>query len=165
MSVLFRITGDQEAAEYLRGLPDHIAFAVMDKLQNQAAQISARIKQKLSGEVLRVKTGRLRASAFAQVYFAKRMITMTVGSRGGVSYAALHEFGGVGLRIPAMVPTKARALSFVVGGARIFAMRTRAHSAIVPERSYIRSTLDEMTPDIVAAVQEGVDEAVSGRGR
>jgi len=57
---------------------------------------------------------------------------------GDVKYAAIHEFGGT---IPPhqIVPDKAKALAFLVGGKQAFAARVQLPAATMPERSYMRA--------------------------
>jgi phage gpG-like protein len=64
-----------------------------------------------------------------------------------VKYAAIHEFGAV---IPPheIVPDKAKALAFLVGGKQAFAARVNLPAVTMPERSYMRSSLAEMADDI-----------------
>jgi len=163
MSMIFSMRGDQEAVSYLRGLPDAVQQVVLAKMQGLASSISDRIKQKLSGEVLNVRTGALRNSIYARIYDSPGSVSLSVGSRGDVPYASLQEDGGVvqhpGVqRTRGMVPMPMKtAYGALVG----FSMKTRAHEILIPARSYVRSTLDEMMPDINNAILDAVTEAAS----
>jgi hypothetical protein len=59
----------------------------------------------------------------------------------------MGEFGGI---IPPheIVPDKARALAFLVGGKQAFAARVNLPAVTVPERSYLRASLAEMADEI-----------------
>ena len=52
-----------------------------------------------------------------------------------------------------IVPVKGQALAFMVGGVLRFARKVEHPGSLIPERSYLRSTLDEMSGDIVAALR------------
>lgn len=60
---------------------------------------------------------------------------------------SIHEFGGT---IPPhqIVPDKARALAFLVGGKQAFAARVQLPAVTMPERSYMRASLAEMAEEI-----------------
>jgi phage gpG-like protein len=109
----------------------------------QLAVISAEgiAKQKVSGPVLRVQTGRLRASiTHRMIKNGPSEYLARIGSN--VEYAAIHELGGT---IPAhrVVPVKARALRFVVGGAVVFARYANIPAIQMPERPYLRPAAQE----------------------
>ena len=74
----------------------------------------------------------------------------TVGSFGDIKYAAIQEYGG---RTAAheILPDKASALAFIVGGAMRFARRVEHPGSIIPERAYLSVHLEEMRAEIVAA--------------
>ena len=76
-----------------------------------------------------------------------------------VKYAAIHEFGGT---IPPhqIVPDKARALAFLVGGKQVFAARVNLPAITMPERSYMRSSLAEMAGEIHDELDVAVVEAI-----
>ena len=161
MSMLFQLRGDSTVIEFLQSYPARVQDVILRKWQEAATRISDRIKQKLSGEVLHPKTGRLRASIVARVYAGKSHVTLSTGSRGDVPYAALHEYGGTVL-IPPIVPIKASVLRFYTGYAKVFARHTAAHLVNIPERSYVRSTMDEMIPSFSDLL---IDAAIEARSR
>lgn len=74
-------------------------------------------------------------------------VAVRLATSADVKYAAIHEFGGV---IPPqqIVPDKAKALAFLVGGKQAFAARVNLPAIAMPERSYMRTSLAEMADDI-----------------
>jgi hypothetical protein len=58
------------------------------------------------------------------------------------------------------VPDKAKALAFAVGGKQVFAARVNLPAVTLPERSYLRSSLAEMTGEIVEGLSDAVVEAM-----
>ena len=159
MSVIFRLRGDEEMSRYIRDFPDALQGFIRLRFSQLASAISARIKEKLSGEVLNIQTGRLRASIFAATYYSKNHVSVSIGSRGDVPYAAIQEYGG-DVFIPKsgdfILPKNKAALS-IYGQCKAYA---RAHSIHIPESSYIRSTISEMEPDFQAGLVEALDDAV-----
>ena len=119
------------------------------------------IQDKLAGQVLNHRSGRLQQSIQQKVDSNATSVTGTVYSAGDVKYAAIHEFGG---QIPAheIVAKNAQALAFMMGGKMVFAKRVNWPGATMPERSFMRSSLADMRDEIVQkmtqAVQEGAKE-------
>ena len=75
-------------------------------------------------------------------------VLVRVFSSGDIKYAAIQEFGG---HTPAhdIVPNKARALAFTVGGRMVFAKVVHHPGSTIPQRSYLRSSLADMENQIV----------------
>jgi len=95
--------------------------------------------------------------------FAETRAPSTVAIGATVSsdapYAAIHEYGGV---IPAreILPQSARALAFPWRGQQRFLKRVQLPAVTMPERSFMRSALEETAPDIRAALARAAFEAV-----
>ena len=145
----------------LSSLPNRMALLLGAKVSELTIQLATRVRQKLSGQVLNVRSGDLRASIFENVVTTSTSVTGTVGSSGDVKYAAIHEYGGT---IPAhdIVPNKAMALAFIWQGKQRFFRRVHIPDVQMPERSYLRSSLAEMVGDIRGGLQEAVQEALDG---
>ena len=118
-----------------------LAIALGDKVRDE----------KLSGEVLNARSGALRASIVGEASVEGDSIVVRVGSAGDVKYAAIHEYGGK-TAAHEILPVKANALAFIAGGALHFARRVEHPGSVIPERSYMRSSLEEMTADILATL-------------
>lgn len=111
------------------------------------------VEQKLTGQVLHVRTGTLRRSITYAMHEDASGITGTVGTN--LDYAAIHEYGGT-INIPEIRPRRVKALHFYVGGAEVFAARTRPHTVTMPERSFLRSSLKERAEAFQAAVRDAI---------
>ncbi len=84
-------------------------------------------------------------------------VVASVASEGDVKYAAIQEYGGK-TSAHEILPVKAQALAFVVGGAQLFARRVEHPGSLIPERSYLRSSLDDMRDEILAALADAATE-------
>ena len=142
----------------LAATPDRIRDELSSKANALAADLQGKIQQKLSGGVLNQKSGALLRSIVATVDDSSANIFVTVAT-SDIKYAAIHEFGGL---IPPhqIVPDKAKALAFIVGGKRVFAARANLPAIAMPERSYMRSSLAEMADEIEEGLSEVVAEAM-----
>lgn len=128
----------------LRDLGDGARQRLFAAVTEQAVIFQQVVREdKLSGQVLNAQTGNLRDSIFQTVTDGPEGVTAEIGS--SVIYAAIHEFGGI------IEPVNAPVLRFEVGGQVIHAMRV-----VMPERSYLRSTLGERAAIIRAALLDAV---------
>lgn len=142
------------ASTALEGTPGRLRDALSEKANALAADLAGKIQQKLAGAVLSPRTGALARSIMTTIEESAANISVTIATSGDVKYAAIHEFGGT---IPPhqIVPDKAKALAFAIGGKQVFAARINLPAVTMPERSYMRSSLAEMA----GAIREGLSEA------
>ncbi|MGA7385080.1 MAG: hypothetical protein WBW81_10470 [Methylocella sp.] len=141
------------------------AQAVQDALLGQAdalrGALEARIQQKLSGEVLKTRSGALAASIVSSIKNDGSDVSVSISSIG-VPYAAIQESGGK-TAAHDIVAVKAKALAFSMGGERIFAKSVHHPGSTIPARSYLGSSLAEMSDDIEANFKQAILEAL-GQG-
>jgi phage gpG-like protein len=146
------LIGDRELIARLSAAPGGLRQGIARAVTRLGFQLESRVKQKLSGEVLNVRTGVLRSSVNTRIQETASEITASVGTN--IKYGRYHEYG-----VPhswEIRPKSARVLAFQAGGASIFAARV-IHPPL-PERSFLRSALREMRTKI----QEGLREAAVG---
>jgi phage gpG-like protein len=167
---------------HLTQYPERLATSVVRVMNRLTIMVQARVKEKLSGEVLHVQTGTLRRSINQEVRASGSagMIEGIVGTN--VEYAAAHEYGFDGTvsvrahvrRISTAI--KSQALQSATGKAATIARwvgresknqyvkgyaDVAAHSMHmhVPERSFLRSALKEFEPVINIELQKALLEA------
>jgi len=147
------------ASAALAEMPERLRAALAEKANALATELQAKIQQKLAGEVLNTRSGALARSIVATIEDVSGNVAVSIASNGDVKYAAIHEFGGT---IPPheIVPDKAKALAFAVGGKEVFAARVNLPAVTMPERSYMRSSLAEMADAIGDKLTEAVVEAM-----
>jgi phage gpG-like protein len=144
-------------------LKKNIHNAVVKKSMELALRLEAYVKEnKLSGQVLNVRSGNLRRSIQSKVTQSiddKDVVDITVYSDGSVPYADIHEYGG---HTPPHIitPVQAQALSFIYEGKRVFAKIVHHPGSIMPERSYLRTSIAEMTPTIRDEIENTVNDAI-----
>jgi phage gpG-like protein len=137
-------------------MPGAVQSGIARAVTRLALELEVLVKRKLSGAVLRVRTGVLRSSIHNRVDQTSTSVTASVGTN--VSYAKFHEFG-----VPhpwEIRPRAARALAFEIAGQTIFAARV-IHPPL-PERSFLRSALREMEPRIRAELEAAVMQVTRG---
>ena len=156
------VTGADETLARLTAAP----AAIQAALRAKAADLAERLRRhvvddKLSGQVLQARSGALRDSIAAEVSAEGDGFTATVFSTGDVKYAAIQEYGG---KTPAhlIVPSKAKALAFTIGGGTVFASRVNHPGSQIPARSYLRSALADMAGDITGELKAAAVSALGG---
>ena len=120
--------------------------------------------QKLQGQVLHKRGGKRSSNLSGHIgqrttLIGEQYVITRVGVFGGVPYARIHEYGGT-IDIPAV---SGKLMVFqsneLVGqslydapasrGGMVFTRKHKAYTVIMPERSYLRSSLAENRDDIV----------------
>lgn len=150
------LVGDRAVIAQLDSMPDTVRVALRQKIRALALRLQTHIQRdKLSGQVLNVVTGALRRSIHNTVTEDKYSVTGRVMSSGDVKYARIHEFGGK-TRAHDIYPRKADALSFMMGGRRVFAKVVHHPGSQIPERSFMRTGLADMSAEIVRGMKEAI---------
>ncbi len=157
------LEGAEALGARLDGLPAAGLAAIAAKSAELAQRLLERVERKLSGEVLRTRSGALAASigVGGPTIDDARLVT-TLYSEGELKYAAIQEYGGV-TSPHDILPSRAKALAFLADGQQVFARHVHHPGSRLPERSYLRSTLTEMAADIEAGMKAAVIEAMRGK--
>ena len=154
------LVGDEQLLERLRALPDAINSGLARSITQLGIDLQRNVRQdKLSGQVLRSRTGALKSSIDLRVDQGARFVSASVFS--DLRYGATQEYGFAGT---VSVRASLRRIREAFG--RPIAEKTssvRAHNRRMdlPERSFLRSGLEDVTPAIRAAVEAGLAEATS----
>ena len=155
-----QITGTEEVKAKFAGGGTNVRQALREVIQSSVISMEASVKEKLSGPVLRNRTGRLRNSVTSRVEDAGSQIIGTVGAN--TPYAAAHEYG---FRQTVVVREHLREITEAFGRPLRFpvAVTVRSHDMDMnlSQRSYLRSTLAENAPGIVRLLRIAVKEALA----
>jgi phage gpG-like protein len=136
--------------EQLESKASRLHEVLFTKVQALTLQLQTKVIGKLSGDVLRVRTGILRGSVNTQTTTDGTKITGTVSSSGGPAfYGRIHESG-----VPhawQITAVKSRALAFQLGpkaeARKIFAKHV-THPAMAA-RPFMSTTLEENRQAII----------------
>jgi phage gpG-like protein len=114
-------------------------------------------KEKLSGQVLKNRTGTLRRSINYKIETTQHSVYGTVGTNK--EYGAIHEYGYHG---PVNVREHLRMIKQAFGRSinpREITVQAHTRQVNLPEKSFLRSALKEMEPEIInkltAAAERG----------
>lgn len=161
-----RIAGAETVMSQLTSLTPQIKGRVKNAIQNLTTDLLRHVKEdKLSGQVLKNQTGTLRRSINQKITEMDGAVIGSVGTN--LSYARAHEFG-VDMTMQVTVRehmrrVKSRDTSFVLRAFNGDKMRNRTMDTLgttvvhsfqrnqhikLPERSFLRSAMDDMRPEI-----------------
>lgn len=137
--------------------------AVHDALLEQANALKdvleAQIQQKLSGDVLQLRSGTLLGSIVSSIENDGDEFSVSISSIG-VPYAAIHEFGGK-TSAHEIIARNTKALAFVARGHQVFAQQVHHPGSPIPARSYLVSSLTETQHDIMSGFKRSIVDALS----
>jgi phage gpG-like protein len=153
------VQGLEEAAAQFDAYPAALQVALSAKATELAGALADLVKNdKLSGAVLNARSGALSDSIAVSVAADGDGVLASVGSEGDVKYAAIQEYGGK-TSAHEILPAKGDVLAFVSGNAQHFARRVEHPGSVIPERSYLRSALDDMKDEILDGLADAATEA------
>ncbi len=157
MSAL-EVRGLEETSARFDAYPAALQAALGAKATELATALTDLVRNKLSGAVLNTSSGALRNSIAASVTADADGVLASVGSEGDVKYAAIQEYGGK-TSAHEILPVKGDVLAFVAGDGLHFARRIEHPGSVIPERSYLRSSLEDMKDEILAALAGAAADA------
>ena len=162
--ITFTITGDGPTLERLTVIQSELFSRLERKINLLNTRLQQKIQnEKLSGQVLQQRSGKLKRSIEvipASIDRVSGVVSGGVQGAGGPAfYGKFHEFGTT--RSYEIVPVTKQALSFLIGDKRVFAKRV-THPPI-QERSFMRSSQEEMKEEIISGLQQTVQQLLSAK--
>lgn len=154
-----RVVGIDQVTIRIASIPPKLRQNLRVAVEKGNVLLVASTKEKLSGPVLRNKTGRLRRSINSRITETPNSIVGTVGTN--VVYAAVHEYGFDGIvtvREHLRMIKQAFGRSIVPKEATVREHPMHMH---LPERSFLRSSLRENAGALRALLQQAVAQSIA----
>lgn len=151
------VVGKEQVIARFSSMKGKIHNKLLKVIYTLALQLEAHVKQdKLQGQVLNHRTGKLQSSIQNDVKETGSSITGRVYSNSSVNYAAIHEYGFHGEE---QVRSHIRDTVF---GRKVDPFTVPAFTRMMnmPERSFMRSSLSDFRDKIIGDMSEAVSEAV-----
>lgn len=174
--ITVRLVGDSALLVRYGTIPKRVEGALRQAIEDLSITLQRTVKQKLSGEVLNTVTGNLRSSINRQIYGEGAALSASVGTN--VIYAAMHEYGFTGdetvrahirrnreqmSRATKTYTNKFGTISKHVAQTGKYGRSTGAVAVgsftrhmVMPERSFLRSSLQEMAPTIRKTITKAI---------
>jgi phage gpG-like protein len=143
------LVGDKAVIRSLKEQQLRVVSGVERVVMRLTMKLLRLVKIKLSDDVLHVRSGRLRRSINAQFVGSGARIQGQVGTN--VPYGRVHEYG-----LTVTVDEHMRLVKKAWGRSLKTPVQSvvKAHSVHYPERSFLRSALREMGPEIRSELEE-----------
>lgn len=159
-----KITGSNEVIAKLGELPGKVRVAAKSSLDMWALELAGYIKaDKLSGQVLNRRSGNLSSSVYPDKA-SDTGTTISAGARAGldVPYAKAHEYG-IQRNVVVSAYFRMQTMAWGKPMATPREVLVNQHSSYInlPERSYMRSALQDKAPDGIAELRAAVKEAIT----
>jgi len=156
------LEGDQETIARFTLFGANLRTQLEKKVRSLTMDLVKKVKEeKLSGQVLNKKEGRLSRSITPSFESTDTGFTGIVGTN--VSYAARHEFGFTGSEdVKPFTRMMTQAFGKPVKSPRMIQVRAFTRKVNYPEHSFLRSSLNEMREDIRAEIEQTVRETTTG---
>lgn len=158
-SKFFVAIDDSRLKSRVDGWPSKLRKAVFDEVTRLAIMVQSFVKSpNLSGLVLHNRTGNLRRSINQEVTQSGNRTEAVVGTN--VEYAAAHEYGFNG---NVTVKAHLRVIKQAWGkqiAAKTVNVRAFTRAQRTPERSFLRSALARLRPQITGGLERAVKGAL-----
>lgn len=153
------IGGDVLAA-VLRSYGGKVQTAIVQSIGRSALRLQSEVMDnRLSGQVLNIRTGNLHRSIHQQVTSSGGLVVGEVNTN--VRYGVAHEYGFAGtVNVKASMRQIRQAFGRPLKSPRYVQIRAHSRNVKLPERSFLRSALRDMKPEIEADLQKSIKGAL-----
>lgn len=163
MEIHGTVENAKEVVGNIMDVADRIRAEVHVQMEDSMVELYMYITgAKLSGQVLNVRTGRLRAAVGSRVYESgDEVIGEVYVPLDKVPYARLQEMGGK-TKAHIIRPKVRKALRFIgADGDEVITSLVNHPGSVMPERSFMRSGLHDMTTRILNDLNDAIARAVN----
>lgn len=158
--IQFQVLGGDTLAFTLRQYAPKIQSALESSIGKATLRLQGYVMaNKLSGQVLNVRTGNLRRHIDQFVNVSDKQITGLVGTN--VRYGVAHEYGFSGtVTVKAHMRLIKQAFGKPLKQPRYVQVKAYSMNVKLPERSFLRSALRDLQPQIEANIQQAIQGAI-----
>lgn len=155
-----RLVGDDALLAWLRSTPDAIASGIARAITQLAIALQRNVQEdELSGQILAARSGSLRSSINFRIDEGSAEISATIFSDS--KYAHAHEYG-----FAAVVDARAslRRITEAFGrpiSEKMINVPAYHRRMELPERSFLRSALEDMDPEIRDEIEAALRDALT----
>lgn len=157
MKISAQVVGEERLMSNLGRFPESVKQSLIREVTKISIDLQRKvISQKLHGQVLQQRSGRLARSINQRVVQEDLKVTGSVGTN--VSYGRIHELGGT-FKVAEHMRMMRQAFGKPMKDPRM--VTVRAHTVTFPQRSFLKSSLDEMRGAIVSRLSAAAQTAAS----
>jgi phage gpG-like protein len=154
------LAGEERVLARLRDMPAAINSGLVRVITKLGIDLQRKVQQdELTGQMLTARSGSLKSSIDLRIDQAATAVTATVFTDS--PYAAAHEYGFAGtVNVRASLRRITEAFGRPISGKTI-SVRAHSRRMDLPERSFLRSALEDMAPAIRDEVEASLRETVT----
>lgn len=153
-----------ELQQRLAQLPDALQSQLLDGSQTLAQSLAQNVRDdKLSGQVLAIKSGFLRDSIESTSEPSDTGTTASMFVAGDVSYAAIQEYGGV-TKAHVIEAGQGKKLAFNWAGKQSFFRSVHHPGSDIPAHDYLGSALFDMQDEIITGFKQALLQSLTQMG-
>lgn len=158
--VRMEFIGGDKLAALLQGYSDKIQTAAVQSVGRSALRLQREVmRNRLTGQVLNVRTGNLRRSIHQKVETDGGCIIGEVNTN--VRYGAAHEYGFSGaVNVKAHLRQVKQAFGKPLKSPRFVQVAAHSRAVNLPERSFLRSALRDLQPSIERSLVRAINKAL-----
>ena len=144
----------------LRAYGDKVQTAIVKSVARSALKLQSEVmERRLSGQVLNVRTGNLRRSIHQRVTNTGSAVIGEVNTN--VRYGMAHEYGFAGtVNVKASLRQVRQAFGRPLKSPRYVQVRAHSRNVRLPERSFLRTALRDLKPEIETDLRNSVKGAL-----
>jgi phage gpG-like protein len=138
----FRVPENENVKAFLRTRGTKVRASVLREITSISVDLQTKVKQEKlrGGNPLHSRTGNLSRAVSRRVdNFNGQAFQAVVGVAPNAPYGKIHEFGGT-IHVPEV---KGKLMVFTANGKKVFTRSHKAFDVLMPERSFLRSSLAE----------------------
>lgn len=160
MRIDAEVKGESKVTARIERFVPRMRSALRQRMSRIVLRLQAHVVQdKLQGQVLNVREGRLQRSINQAVIEGEASIMGIVGSGGNVKYAAAHEYGFQGaVTVREHLRTITQAFGKPLATPVTATVRQHTMNMNLPERSFLRSALSDERSQIISDIRATVGE-------
>ena len=139
-------------------MPDNVRAEMKEaakKLKDEAVNYARTLA---SGPLVNVRSGRYLKSLKGSVSSGQKTVTGKIYSRDPVAH--LIESGAT-RKAREILPNTKQALSFMLGGRRVFARAVHHPGSKMPAKHLLQQTIDDMQPDIFKELEAALNRGIN----
>jgi hypothetical protein len=140
----------------LNSMPAKLRSALLKRTYALAEKLKSKVQQKLTNQILKIRTGKLSRSIFQQVTNTTNEVADRVYS-SGVPCARIQELGGQ-TKAHIIEAVNCKALAFNWKGKNVFFARVNHPGSKIPAHHYMGQAFDAMKPEITSGYTGAVAE-------
>lgn len=155
------LIGKEHLVPFVRSIAPKVQVELEKSITVLTLKLLRKVKaEKLSGQVLKNRTGTLRRSINQKVEVTPTSIFGIVGTNK--EYAAAHEYGFDGqVTVKEHLRNIKQAFGVQLKSPKTITVSSHSRHMKLPERSFLRSALRELETEIKSGIQDALKRAVA----